>query len=134
MLVPGRVYLFRIPEGKEIIEFLREFAEKENIKVGIISAIGTLRNPVIGYFMEEEKKYKEISLTGTYELLSLSGNISLKDGKPFVHAHVVLGDSEGRAFGGHLVRGEVFVAEVFVQELEGETLERKPTEHGLALW
>ena len=67
-------------------------------------------------------------------MVSLLGNISLKDGEPFAHIHVALGDPEGRVYGGHLISGEVFVAEVFVQELLGEPLERKPQENGLALW
>lgn len=57
--------------------------------------IGSLRNPVVGYYSEEEKRYRSIELSGTFELLSLNGNISLKDGKPFAHLHVTLGDEEG---------------------------------------
>ncbi len=87
--------------------------------------IGSLRNPVVGYYSEEEKKYRSIKLSGTFELLSLNGNISLKEGKSFAHLHVTLGDEEGRVFGGHLIRGDVFVAEVYIGELIGEPLERK---------
>ncbi|MBC7092026.1 MAG: DNA-binding protein [Nitrososphaeria archaeon] len=130
----GRTFLFRIPEGKEFLNSVTEFAKKHNILIGTISAIGTLRNPKIGYFEEEKKQYKVIELKGTYELISAMGNISLKDNEPFVHIHVSLGDEEGKMFGGHLVEGEVFVVEVVVQELLGELLERKLQENGLALW
>ncbi|NJE47567.1 DUF296 domain-containing protein [Thermococcus sp. GR7] len=130
----GRNFLFRVPEGKELLSFINEFARKNNVLIGTVSAIGSLRNPKIGYFVEEEGQYKVIELKGIYELVSLSGNISLKDGEPFAHIHVALGDSEGRLWGGHLVEGEVFVAEVYIQELLGEPLERKPQESGLALW
>ncbi len=130
----GRNFLFRIPEGEEFLEFINRFAKKNNILIGAVSAIGTLRNPKIGYFDEEAGEYKVISLRGTYELVSLLGNISVKDGEPFAHIHVALGDSDGMLYGGHLIEGEVFVAEVFIQELLGEILERKPRENGLALW
>ncbi|CAB50172.1 PPC domain-containing DNA-binding protein [Pyrococcus abyssi] len=130
----GRVYLFRIPEGEEIISYITRFCEKNNVKIAVVKAIGSLRNPKIAYFVEEEGKYKEIQLKGTYELISLLGNVSLKDGKPFLHAHVSLGNDEGIVFGGHLVEGEVFVAEVYIQEIKGEKLERKPRDNGLALW
>ncbi|ACS89812.1 MULTISPECIES: PPC domain-containing DNA-binding protein [Thermococcus] len=130
----GRTFLFRIPEGKEFLNSVTEFAKKHNILIGTISAIGTLRNPKIGYFEEETKQYKVIELEGTYELISAIGNLSLKDNEPFAHIHVSLGDEEGKMFGGHLVEGEVFVAEVVVQELLGELLERKLQENGLALW
>ncbi|RLF88580.1 DNA-binding protein [Thermococci archaeon] len=134
MFSEGRIYMFRVPEGEEFIRYMHEFLEREGIEVGIVNAIGTLKDPKIGYFLEGEKRYKVIELRGTYEIASLIGNISLKDGRPFLHAHVVLGNSEGKAFGGHLIEGRVLVAEVFVLELKGERLERKMTEKGLALW
>jgi len=130
----GRVFLLRAPEGENLVNFVNELAKKKNIIVGSVSAIGSLRNPKIGYFEEKKGQYKVIELKGTYELVSLMGNISIKDGEPFAHIHVALGDSEGRLWGGHLIEGEVFVAEVLVQELLGEILERKPQENGLSLW
>jgi predicted DNA-binding protein with PD1-like motif len=130
----GRSFLFRIPEGEEIVAYLTDFALKHNVLIGTVEAIGTLRNPKIGYFQRDLNEYKVISLEGYYELASLMGNVSLKDGKPFLHLHVVLGDENGHAYAGHLVEGEVFIAEVFLQELLGELLERKPLENGLSLW
>ena len=130
----GRGFLFRIPEGMEFLDFVNKFAKEHNVLIGTVSAIGSLRNPRIGYFEEEKKQYKVIELKGTYELISALGNISIKDNEPFAHIHVSLADNKGRMFGGHLIAGEVFVAEVFIQELLGEPLERKPQENGLALW
>ncbi|AEH25381.1 PPC domain-containing DNA-binding protein [Pyrococcus yayanosii] len=130
----GRVFLFRVPEGEELVTFITKFAEEKGIKAAVVSAIGSLKSPRIGYFDEERGEYKIIKLEGTYELVSLMGNISLKEGGPFAHLHAALGDSEGRLYGGHLFEGEVFVAEVFVQELIGEPLERKPRKNGLSLW
>ncbi len=130
----GRNFLFRVPEGEELLSYINEFAERNNVLIGTASAIGSLRNPKIGYFNENAGKYRVINLEGTYELVSLSGNISLKGDKPFAHIHVALGDPEGRLYGGHLVEGEVFVAEVFIQELLGEPLERKKQDNRLVLW
>jgi len=130
----GRNFLFRIPEGREFLSAVNEFAKKHNVLIGTVSAIGTLKNPKIGHFEKEKGQYKVIELKGTYELVSALGNISIKDEEPFVHIHVSLGDSEGRVFGGHLIEGEVFAAEVYIQELLGELLVRKPQENGLSLW
>jgi len=48
------------------------------------------------------------------ELISLHGNLSLVDGKPFVHIHVSLGDSEFKVWGGHLFNAKVAVTcEIF---------------------
>ena len=64
------------------------------------------------------------------------GNISLKDGEVFVHAHITLADHEGKCHGGHLMPDtNIFAAEYYVQELVGEKLERKhDPETGLSLW
>jgi predicted DNA-binding protein with PD1-like motif len=130
----GRNFLFRVPEGKELLNYINSFAEEHNVLIGTINAIGSLRNPKIGYFDENAGEYKVRELKGTFELVSLMGNISLKEGKPFAHIHFSLGGPDGRLYGGHLVEGEVFVAEVFIQELLGEPLERKPYGKGLMLW
>lgn len=130
----GRNFLFRVPEGEELLGFINDFAEKNNVLIGTMSGIGSLRNPRVGYFDETAGEYKVNELSGLYELVSLSGNISLKDGKPFAHIHVALGGPDGKLYGGHLVEGEVFVAEVFIQELLGEPLERTPYGRGLMLW
>ena len=46
------------------------------------------------------------------EIVSLNANLSLRNGKPFVHAHIALGDRDGRVYGGHLMPGtEIFVFE-----------------------
>ena len=52
------------------------------------------------------------------------GNISIRDGRPFVHAHAALEDSEGNLIGGHLQSGIIFAAELLLTELKGSTLVR----------
>ena len=41
------------------------------------------------------------------EVLSLIGDVALKDGEPKVHAHVVVGRSDGSTRGGHLMEAHV---------------------------
>jgi len=131
---PGRVFLLRVPEGANLPDFINEFAGKEGIKTAIVKGIGSLRDPVVGYYSEETGNYKRIELFGTFELLTLLGNVSIKDGRPFAHLHVTLGNANGDVFGGHLIKGEVFVAELYVQELLGEPLVRRDRGNNLSLW
>ncbi|WP_456422485.1 PPC domain-containing DNA-binding protein [Thermococcus sp.] len=131
---PGRVFLLRVPEGEDLLEFVNRFAERKKIETAIVKGIGSLRNPVVGYYSEEIKAYKRIELFGTFELLTLLGNISIKDGQPFAHLHATLGNANGDVFGGHLITGEVFVAELYIQELLGEALIRKDRGNNLHLW
>jgi hypothetical protein len=71
------------------------------------------------------------------EILSLMGNVSLKDDKPFVHAHITLADARGVAMGGHLAEGTiVFACEFMIEEyISDRALVRYFDEKtGLFLW
>ena len=69
------------------------------------------------------------------ELVSCIGTISTRGGKPFVHAHIVLAGPEGELRGGHLIKGDIFAAEMYMLELPSTPVVR---EHdfaaGLYLW
>jgi predicted DNA-binding protein with PD1-like motif len=41
------------------------------------------------------------------EVLSLIGDIALEQGRPKIHAHMVVGKSDGTAHGGHLLEAHV---------------------------
>jgi len=58
------------------------------------------------------------------EILHCTGNISLKEGKPFPHCHVTLGARDGSAYGGHLMAARVFAAEVYIKKFD-KVVERK---------
>jgi predicted DNA-binding protein with PD1-like motif len=70
----------------------------------------------LGYYHLEHKDYLRKTFSEMdYELISLTGNISLKDGNPYIHVHAALGDNQFRVFGGHLFEAEVAVtAEVSI--------------------
>lgn len=54
-------------------------------------------------------------------MLSLIGDIALDRGEPKVHAHVIVGKSDGTAHGGHLMNAKVRpTLEVIVVESAGE--------------
>ena len=75
---------------------MREFARDANL-VGFsrFTAIGTLSSVVLGFFDPEAKQYARIPIHEQVEVLSLLGNVALHDGKPKVHAHVVVGKRDG---------------------------------------
>ena len=87
---------------------------------------------VIGYFDQLRKEYRTTSLPSSFEIGSGIGNVSLKDGKPFVHLHVVATGPDGAAVGGHLMEGtKVYVIEAYVRGVNaGATagLPRRPHE------
>ncbi len=58
-------------------------------------------------------------------MLSLVGNIANDKGSPKVHAHVVVGKSDGTAMGGHLLEAHVWPTLELVIEDEPEHLRRR---------
>ena len=116
---------------------LTAICQEMGITLGEVKAIGAVSRARVGYYHQDTRQYEWLDLNRHLEILALEGNISLNDGKPFVHAHVMLGDGEGRAYGGHLAEGTmVFAAEFVIQELKAERyLNRQMDEEtGLFLW
>ena len=136
VFLTGKKILERLPHGADLGEELTVLARREGIKAGTVAAIGAVRKATIGYYDQKEKEYREREVNGPMEICSCLGNISLKNGEIFVHAHITLADREGRVVGGHLCEGTIiFAAECLIEELTGEELHRLYDDTtGLSLW
>jgi predicted DNA-binding protein with PD1-like motif len=94
--------------GDEIANVLQQFAKTQKLAGSSFKAIGALSYAKLGWFNWETKAYDPACvLCEQLELLSLIGDIALKDGEPQVHAHLVVGRSDGTAHGGHLLEARV---------------------------
>jgi len=113
-------YVVRLDRGEEVIGSIEELCEREGIKLGWVNAIGAVGEATLGYFDTSLKQYFSRQYTGIYEIASLSGNISTKDGKPYLHIHAVLSGEDGIAVGGHLNRAVVSATcEAFIRVVDG---------------
>jgi len=111
----GRTFEVTMRKGDEVAAGLTEFAEQNHIKVAHFTAVGAIDSGVLGWFDPDKRAYKKIVINQEAEVVSLSGNIALQNGKPFVHAHCVVALSDGSTRGGHLIEGHVSLAmQVFV--------------------
>ncbi len=124
LLNHGQTLVLCLAVGEEIVSCVLEAAKTYQISSGTVSGIGAVRSAEIGLFDPTEKVYHKTTLQQPLEIAALTGNLSTKDGQAYVHMHVVLGDVEGRAFGGHLTSGVVgATAEIFIQ-ICSEPIER----------
>jgi predicted DNA-binding protein with PD1-like motif len=93
--------------GDEVSEGLASFARERRLSAGHFTAIGSFQHVTLGYFNWNKKEYNHIPISEQVEVLSLIGDIALDQGKPTVHAHVIVGKSDGTAHGGHLLKAHV---------------------------
>jgi predicted DNA-binding protein with PD1-like motif len=121
--------------GDEVTEGLLAFATEQGLRGAHFTAIGALRDVTLGYWEWDTKQYRKIPLREQVEVLSLVGNIALApDGGPKIHAHVVVGTSDGAAHGGHLLEGHVRpTLEVVIVESPRRLQRTVDPETGLAL-
>ncbi len=132
----GGVILCRLKHGDDLLEALTALCRDREIAAGTVQGIGALSRAAAGYYDQKDRVYRDIGLPGHWEILSLLGNISLRDGAPMCHAHIILGNERGETFGGHLTKGcTVFACECAITVLNGTPLNRAHDETtGLPLW
>ncbi len=120
--------------GDEAMSGLADFARKNNLGAARLTAIGAFQDVVLGYFDWEAKEYKKIPVREQVEVLSLIGDVALENGEPKVHAHVVVGRSDGSTRGGHLLEAHVRpTLEVIVTESPAHLRKQFDERSGLAL-
>jgi len=130
-----KTFMGRLAPGQDLIQALEGLCVDKDVKTGTIKGIGAVRKAVIGYFDQKSGRYIETRFDSEMEIVALNANVSMLDGRPFVHAHIAIGDRNGQLFGGHLMPGtEVFVFEYILTAGNG-TLERRHDDAlGLNLW
>jgi predicted DNA-binding protein with PD1-like motif len=101
-------YVVVLAEGDQVQAALAAFARDYHVVDAHFSAIGAVRDPEVAWFDKRRKEYKAMSVHEQTEVLTLAGDLTLgAEGQPIVHTHVVLGRSDGEAWGGHLIEATV---------------------------
>lgn len=126
----------KLPHGSDIIEAITGICKQHDIRLGRVEVIGAVQKARLGFYDQHEKVYNFFDIDREMEITSLTGNISLKDGAPIVHAHINLSGADGAVVGGHLAPGTiVFASEYVMQAFEGPEFCRGLDEvTGLPLW
>jgi len=126
-------YIVHVEKGEEVVESLTNFCKQNNIHSAQLAGIGAVKNIDIGAYDIDTKDYIHRVFDEILELLSFQGNIALKDGEPFLHAHITLGNHDMEVFGGHLFEMEVAaVGEFIIHDFQNETHRKLNEDIGLA--
>jgi predicted DNA-binding protein with PD1-like motif len=135
-LEAGRGFVGRLETGSDLVEEIERFCAERGVVAAQVTVIGAVRRAAFAYYEQHDRRYAELSSETHHEIVGFTGNVSLRDDRPFLHAHATFADAVGACVGGHLRRGcEVFAAEVMIREIGGVDLVRVPDPvTGLALW
>ncbi len=132
----GRCLLGRLPHGKDLVAAVEDFCADHSLQTAMFSIIGAVTSATLGAYDQKQQVYVTVQKREPLEIVHCTGNVSLKDGKPIVHAHAVFGDIKGQTIGGHVFSETVvFAGEIYIQELLGASMARTYDEQtGLFLW
>jgi predicted DNA-binding protein with PD1-like motif len=130
-----RTFVLILDQGEEAFGCISRFAEQQTIAAASLTALGAFESAKVGWFDIATHKYHPIPVKEQCEVLSLIGDIATgDDGKPSLHAHAVLGLSDGTTRGGHLMEAIVRpTLEVTVVEAVAHLRRKKRADLGLAL-
>lgn len=132
----GPAHILKPPFGSDLLKELESFVRAKGINLAWLSGIGAVSRATIRYYDQAKKDWVDLELDQRLEVVSMTGNVSLLNGEPIVHLHVVLADEEGRCYGGHLGNNTVcFNLEILMNTLSGPSVIRKmDAQTGLTIW
>jgi predicted DNA-binding protein with PD1-like motif len=100
---PTKQYAVIFYQGDEAFSGLLEFADQYHVTSAHFTAIGALNRATLGWFDPQRKMYRKIPVDGQHEVIGMSGDIALYQGKPVVHTHMVVGSPDGTTRAGHVL-------------------------------
>jgi uncharacterized protein len=128
-----RTFAIVFQKDDEVRNALLEFATTNRFADAHLSAIGAFSEVTLGFFDRWQKTYIRIPIREQVEVLSFTGNIVRNDGRPSLHAHVVVGKVDGTAHGGHFLGGRVWpTLEMILSEMPVHLWRAHDEETGLA--
>ena len=131
----GNTIYLRLDPKEEILEEIGKVAKKENIRLAQVTGLGAINDFTAGVYNTVTKEYHSIQFQGAFEIVSLTGTVTRKDGDVYLHLHIAAGDEEGHVHGGHLNRAIISATcEMIVTLLPGTVDRALSEEVGLNLW
>ncbi len=117
----------RLEPGEKLVDCLCRIAREEPIDFAlIISGVGMIEGTEMGYFCVNDNAYDTYRVAGVYDLSSISGNISLFNGAPKPHVHIVANRPDFSTISGHLIECKAHITiEIGLQIIENSGIYRK---------
>ncbi len=102
-----RTFVVALEIGEEVVSTITDLAQQLSLGSSTMTGIGAFQHVRLGWLDWERSDFRENVIDEQVELLSLVGNIADEEGKPHLHAHVVVARYDATTRGGHLVEAIV---------------------------
>ena len=124
--------IYSLKAGARVPDDILAIARTEKISTARVEAIGGVEELRLAYFNRRTKRYEEQDFKEFLEVTGILGNVTLKDGKPFLHIHGTFGRRDLSALAGHVMSAKVFpLLEVVITPTKNRALRRFDDELGL---
>ena len=132
---PG-VFVLSIDNHTEIMQALAAFCAEKEILAGTVLGLGAINEATFRFLDPATKKYVDKTFCEQMEITNLTGNISAKDGKPYLHVHITASRRDYTCVGGHLLSARINGAcELVIEQYPGAVIGRRADEEtGLNLY
>lgn len=135
----GDRYYIRMDKGDEILSSLTAVCAREGINAAQINGIGGCEKAVVGVFDLDKKDYDREEITAMLELISLDGNVTVYEGKPYIHAHASFAyrsqSNQPAVLSGHLLEAVVgLTGEIILTPADGVITRRYDDTLGIRVW
>jgi predicted DNA-binding protein with PD1-like motif len=134
----GRVIVARLKTGSDLYQSLHRIVSEYDIKAAVISSgVGLLSKAKLRNCKNLPDEFPITDNNRDYstfetplEILGISGNVSLVEGKPLVHAHLTLShieDNKIQVIGGHMIDGSIVhgFSEIIITEITDIKMHKK---------
>jgi predicted DNA-binding protein with PD1-like motif len=117
--------IYSLKGGARIPDDILAIVKREKMATARVEAIGGVEELRLAYFNRDEKRYEEHDFMEFLEVTGILGNVTLKDGKPFLHVHGTFGRRDLSTLAGHVVTAKVFpLLEVVITPTSNRALRR----------
>lgn len=130
-------YYIRLDKGDELISSLLSVCEREGLRLGRVHGIGGCEKAVVGVFDAERREYEREQVEGLLEMISLDGNVTEYEDKPYIHLHATFAYRDGgiKLLAGHLLEAVIgLTGEIVISPADGAIGRRYIEELGIRTW
>jgi predicted DNA-binding protein with PD1-like motif len=102
LLTEASMIQIRFDTGEDVLALLTNFCQENAITAASFSGLGAAGEVILAYYNLEAKHYEDHTLNEDVEILNLTGNAAVMDGKHIMHCHGVFGRKDTSTVGGHV--------------------------------